>query len=132
MGLGFPKFARTSISLLYNKENEANLDAFGRLVPLATETIGGSINSSLIPSLNIVLSYYTKDGDGIEDNLISHTEGFNFQPSSECWGISFLREKDYEEDESEATYTLQLNVIIDGQVTSLPNMAGILTRHFGS
>jgi hypothetical protein len=127
--LGFPRVFKTDFQMSFTKEETASIDDLGRLVSSVTTTQGGVLVSKVIPNFNIVSSYYKRNSSGLDEGIYRHTEALQYLPSSQCWGLSFVRNKPYELEEESATYRLELNIILDGQNRSFPNMAGAFIKH---
>lgn len=129
-GIFTPEFGRTTLGLSFTDEITANMDDLGRLVPEKSSTKGIQLVSKIVPNFNFVANYFVKEIDGTDQIFEKHTQGIQFLPSSQCWGLNFVRNKPYELSEDLATYRLELNVVIDGQARAFPNMAGAILKHF--
>jgi hypothetical protein len=111
---------------IYDNDLETVVRTYERKAWLAT---------SLISPVTSFISVKRKDTDKENSKLepsyknrFEIAEGFDYNSSSQCWGLQFLREKDYEKDEREATYLLQLSVVFMGQKRNFPDMAPSVVR----
>lgn len=128
LGLTLPTFLSTNIALGYNQVKQINLE---QNQTTRTRERSFTLATSLISP---VTSYVTLRSRVQDDQAPTHTNGvfaaygFEYRSPSECWGLQFAREKDYDKDEMAASYVLRLSVIFMGQQRALPNMSQSLTR----
>jgi hypothetical protein len=127
--LGLPTFAKTDASLSIEKSKDLAGDGIS-FVTVLTRTY--SLATSLIPPvvLNISMAHTERSDGGHPDfdQDWKEAEGVAYQSSSGCWGLTFLRQKDYGRDERDADYILQLTVIFLGQSRNTSNLAPGLHR----
>ena len=128
--LRFPKYLNSNFQLSYAKDEVANIDSFGRLVASDSTTKGGMIVSNYIPNFQVSVGYYERQYSNSDETIYRHTEAIQYLPTSGCWGMSFVRNKKFEENEENATYRLELNIMIDGQKRAFPNLAGAVFKYF--
>jgi hypothetical protein len=86
--------------------------------------------TSIVPWFNIFGSFgrRTKDNAAIVEAYETRL-GASFDAPSACWGVRFLRTKEFDVPEDSAVYLLQLAVTFLGQTRSLPDMSGaVLSR----
>ena len=89
-----------------------------------------TLKSQFIPNFYLITNGYIKKIVGSnETEIYQHNQGIQYLPSSECWGLNFVRNKHYEADEKLASYRLELTVILGGLKRSFPNMAAAVTEH---
>lgn len=128
LGLTFPEVLATNLSLGYNQLKQINLEQ-NQTIRTRERTM--SVASGLIPWIT---TYVTLRSRVEDDKIRTHTNGvfaaygFEYRSTSECWGLQFAREKDYDKDESDASYVLRLSIVFMGQQRGLPNMSSGLTR----
>lgn len=128
LGLSLPAILSTNFALGYNQVKQINLE---QNQTTRTRERSLSIATSLIPP---VTSYATVRSRVQDDKAPTHTNGiftaygFEYRSTSDCWGLQFAREKDYDKDENAASYVLRLSVVFMGQQRALPNVSQSVTR----
>lgn len=128
VSLAPPSFFSTNISMSYGVGKEY-LQREGDFRVTRERALG--LATSLIPRVttNISLTRKVIDGQAFDyTTTVREAAGFSYGSSSQCWGLQFLREKDFAVDESNARYLLQLSVIFLGQQRGLPNMSPSVIR----
>jgi hypothetical protein len=123
-----PAFFSTNISFGYGIGKEY-LQREGDFRVTQERSFG--LATSLIPRITTNISLTRKVIDGqVSDytTTVREAAGFSYASPSECWGLQFLREKDFAVDEGNARYLLQLSVIFLGQQRGLPNMSPGIIR----
>jgi hypothetical protein len=128
LGLVFPTFLETNVSLGYNQVKQINLE---QNKTTRTRERSLSIATGLIPPVTTYVSLKSRVQD---DKAPTHTNGvfaaygFEYKSPSDCWGLQFAREKEYDEDETSASYVMRLSIVFMGQQRPLPNMSQGVTR----
>jgi len=123
-----PSFFSTNISFGYGIGKEY-LQREGDFRVTQERSFG--LATSLIPRITTNISLTRKVIDGqVSDytTTVREAAGFSYASPSECWGLQFLREKDFAVDEGNARYLLQLSVIFLGQQRGLPNLSPGIIR----
>ena len=129
LGLTFPSILSTNLALGYNQVKEINLEQ-NQTSRMRERTL--NIASGLIPPIMTYVSLRSRVQDNKEPtytNGVFAAYGFEYRSPSDCWGLQFAREKDYDKDENAASYTLRLSIVFMGQQRPLPNMSSGLTRN---
>ncbi len=106
----------------YDLKQDKVLRAYERKFYLAT---------SVISPVTTYVSVKRQDSEDLEpsyNNRFEVAEGIDYNSPSQCWGLQFLRRKDYTKDERQAVYLLQLSVVFMGQKRNLPDMAPGVVR----
>ena len=80
-----------------------------------TKTTATSINWSLFSSLTLQTYFARKKIEGDPKNYYQSKAGFTYTDNSKCWGLSFLRHKDFTQEEQNASYFMQLSITFLGQ-----------------
>ena len=128
--LGLPAVQKTRISIGY--EIDRAFDSFTNEFKESKTRIA-NLSSSLIPYVTTFISVKRQD---IEDRVADYTNryrisyGAKYLSSSDCWGLSFSRLKDYGKQEGSASYLLKLSVIFLGQPRDLPDMSPTPVREY--
>ena len=128
LNLSPPSFFNTNISFGYGIGKEY-LQREGDF--RVTRERSFVLATSLIPRVTTNISLTRKVIDGqVSDytTTVREAAGFSYGSPSQCWGLQFLREKDFAVDEANARYLLQLSVIFLGQQRGLPNMSPSVIR----
>lgn len=130
VNLAPPAMFKTSWSLAYSQDKEVDIDAVGVASYRLVTTRTANVATSIVPWFNIFASLGRRSKD--EAAVVEAYEtrlGASFDAPSACWGLRFLRTKEFDVPEESAVYLLQLAVTFMGQNRSLPNMSGaILSR----
>lgn len=130
INLAPPSIMKTSVSLAYSLDKEVDISGGGIASYRLVTTRTANIVSSIVPWFNIFASLgrRTKD-DAAVASAYETRLGASFDAPSTCWGVRFLRTKEFDVPEESAVYLLQLAVTFLGQTRSLPNMSGaVLSR----
>ena len=125
-----PTIAKTSISFAFSLDKEVDIDGEGFASYRLVTTRTANFATSIVPWFNIFGSFgrRTKDNAAIVEAYETRL-GASFDAPSACWGVRFLRTKEFDVPEDSAVYLLQLAVTFLGQTRSLPNMSGaVLSR----
>lgn len=115
--LGLPQYAATRLGVGYtvDKDPQQNPDNPDQFDYLLTRVRTLSLTTTLIPWVTTRASWAKKSvANGTKDSYETRL-GWEYLSSSGCWGLRFLRSKDFAMDERDATYILQLSVIFMGQ-----------------
>jgi hypothetical protein len=124
--LTLPAFFKTNLALGYSLEKVFLAEQVKR-----TRIRSYRLVSSLIPMVStyMIASQRLIDGEKRSYSLDYKTAlGIRYDSDSRCWGLQFAREKDYGEEEGQASYLLKLSVIFMGQQRYFPNMSPGLER----
>ncbi|MEY4630471.1 MAG: hypothetical protein RIQ81_591 [Pseudomonadota bacterium] len=119
-----PGLFNTTASFGYSLDKEVDINPDGKSIYRLVTTRTLSVATTLIPTFNLfaTLGRRSKDNAAVVEAYETRV-GASFDSTSGCWGIRFLRTKEYDVPESSASYLLQLAVTFMGQTRSLPNMA---------
>lgn len=129
LSFALPRMFDTSASLGYTVEKSPNLSVFGELTAPKTITRSFTVSNQSLSALQLVASLARKEiDDSGSDALFESKAGFEYLSDSDCWGLSFLRTKAFEDSEEQADYRIELNIVFMGTKRSLPNMASSLLR----
>ena len=122
--LAFPTVLKTAASVSYTVAKTANkTSATGNFVLTEELVRTGRLVTNLVPYMTITGEYARKNiENGDPPELNSKTIGVIYQSPAKCWGLSFLRKKDFDKNEKDASYVLQLSVIFMAQERPLPDM----------
>ena len=123
-GLSLSPFVDTSISLGYELEKKPIVDSNGRFSALDTRTRSVGTQAFVMKQLNAVWKYAKKVTQNEPDFKYSTTLGLEYLSMSDCWGLNLVRIKEFDKSEKEASWRLELNVILLGEKRALANMAG--------
>lgn len=128
--LSLPKFASSLLTFSYRIEDDGGFNSDkGEWEKKITRTRSAKLSTSLWANVNFTaLLSWQKPYQGEE--LHKHIEYLQYVSQSQCWGLSFSREKDFTEDEKAASYQINFNLILGGEEMSLPNMAGAYTSRY--
>lgn len=125
-----PSFWSTSLSFAYSLDQEVDIDADGEAAYRLTTTRSANVATTVVPRINLfgALARRTKDQAAIVEAYETRV-GASYESVSGCWGLRFLRTKEFDVPEENAVYLLQLAVTFMGQTRSLPDMSGaVLSR----
>ena len=127
--LAVPEFWKTSLQFGYVIERQVLIDADQDASFRLTRTRSVAISTGLLPDISttVVLAKRTKDEE-IPPEKYETRVGLSYADRSGCWGLRFLRTKEFDKDEALASYLLQLQVIFLGETRELPNMSAPVTR----
>lgn len=121
--LGLPSMVRSNLSLGYSRRKDfaAKLED-----PRVTRDRSLSLDTSLIPSvityIRLTKRMIDQETDASYTKRFHTSLGFTLTTDAKCWGLNFARDKDFEKDEGDATYVLQLFVVFMGLQRPLPRM----------
>ncbi len=120
-----PGFLNTTTSFGYSLDKEVDIDRDGVSIYRLVTTRTASVATSLIPSVSLfaTVGRRSKDNAAVVEAYETRI-GAAFESVSGCWGVRFLRTKEYDVSEASASYLLQLAVTFMGQTRALPNMSG--------
>jgi hypothetical protein len=97
----------------YSRSTEAKLDTRELVItPVTTKSVG--VLSKIVPRVDMFSTLEKKTKEGYPDQFKT-TAGFRYVASSGCWGLTFQRVKAFVDDERDAVYLAQLNVIFLGE-----------------
>ncbi len=133
-GLGLPQFWKMQFGGGYQVEKKAEVDKNTNTLRFApTKTQFLTLTSYLIPRVTTTVSL-AKKTIVAEANAAPMPEqyetkiGFEYFDESDCWGLRFLRSKNFDvTDERQATYLLQLTILFMGQ-TRAQDISPIITK----
>ncbi len=128
IGITFPVIFNFSLSLGHTIEKtflepEPGIFSFKR-----TTERTASLSTTIIPNAAISAHLKRQSMEGREKDLYGTSYGFVYTSNSNCWGLSFQREKDYNKEEKQASYNLQLQVYFVGQRRSFGDLSTPITR----
>jgi hypothetical protein len=114
--LTLPAYYSTVMSLGYDIEK---IPVYDRVSDASTSQLTKIrkvlLTSALIPRINLLTSLIQKRISGIDEPQYESRYGLEYLAGSGCWGLRFLRSKDFNQAEEQASYLLQLSVIFLGQ-----------------
>jgi len=126
-----PSYFDTNVSLGYTIERAPYQNELGRILFASTREQSTTIVTSLLRPFTASWSYSRKETEGLTPTDDYRQKlGLGYASQSQCWGLTFVREKPYGVEEKSSTYLLQLNVTFMGQTRDLPNMSSALERQF--
>lgn len=126
-----PSYFDTNLSLAYTIERAPYQSDLGSILFASTREQSTTIVTSLLRPLTASWSYSRKETEGVTPTDDYRQKlGLSYASQSQCWGLTFVREKPYGVEEKASTYLLQLNVTFMGQTRDLPNMASSMERQF--
>ena len=124
-----PSYFDTNFTLGFSIERAPYQSDDGEILFASTREQSTTFVTSLLRPFTASWSYSRKDIDGIASaNDYRQKLGLSYASLSQCWGLTFVREKPYGVEEKNSTYLLQLNVTFMGQTRDLPNMSSPLER----
>lgn len=120
------------LSLGYELEKKPEIDLLGRLSSKSTRLNSIGIQSQSVRDFTIVANYANRNVEQSLAKNYSTKMGVEYISPSDCWGLNIVRLKDYDKDERNASWRMELNIILMGEKRSLPNMSGAVLKAFGS
>lgn len=129
--LALPTMLKSNLSFGYSLTKDFVSDNVTTARVTRTRVRSYRLATSLIPlvSTYAAISHRLIDGAVRSYSVDFKTAyGVRYDSDSRCWGLQFAREKDYGDEEREATYLLRLSVIFTGQQRYFPNMSPGLER----
>jgi hypothetical protein len=127
-GLSLSPFTNTLVSLGYELEKKPIVDSNGRFSALDTRTRSIGTQALIMKQLNAVWKYAKKVTQNEVNIKYATTLGLEYLSTSDCWGLNLVRIKDFDKGEKEASWRLELNVILLGEKRPLANMAGAMLK----
>ncbi len=113
--LSLVPFEKSSLTFGYELEKKPSTDSLGRLSADIIRTRSAGAQSQLLPNYNMVANYARKTAEGVSKFKYSTTYGVEYLSPSDCWGINLVRKKEFEKDEKDATWRMELNIILLGE-----------------
>ena len=113
--LSLVPFEKSSLTFGYELEKKPSTDSLGRLSADIVRTRSAGAQSQLLPNYNMVANYARKTAEGVSEFKYSTTYGVEYLSPSDCWGINLVRIKEFEKDEKDATWRMELNIILLGE-----------------
>lgn len=133
-GLGLPQFWKMVFGGGYQVEKKAEVDKNTNTLRFApTKTQFLTLTSYLIPRVTTTVSLAKKTieaapGAAPIPEQYETKFGFEYFDDSDCWGLRFLRSKNFDvRDERQATYLLQLTILFMGQ-TRAQDISPVITK----
>lgn len=124
-----PSYFETNLSIGYTIERAPYQNELGEVFFASTREQSATVVTSLLKPITASWSYSKKEAGGlVQSDDYRQKLGLSYASQSQCWGLSFVREKPYGADEKSSSYLLQLNVTFMGQTRDLPNMASPFER----
>lgn len=114
--LVLPEVIKTQLSGGYSLEKQPQFDKESGTLRFAMTRVNSvGLTTGLIPWVKTTVSLAKKNVEGLKQQYETRF-GLEYFDDSECWGLRFLRSKNFEhENERQARYLLQLSIIFMGQ-----------------
>ncbi len=122
--LGLPSVYSSRLSFGYELKKEA-LDDNGSLTFNRTHTRRVGFNTWVIPRVRASVNLARRDTDVYESIM-----AMEYLSPSDCWGLKFVRTKEFGVDERLARYYLALTVIFNGQKKDYDGLEKAIVRQF--
>jgi hypothetical protein len=113
--LSLSPFERSSLTFGYELEKKPSTDSLGRFSADIIRTRSAGAQTHLLQNYNIVANYARKTAEGVPRFKYSTTYGVEYLSPSDCWGINLVRIKEFEKEERDATWRMELNIILLGE-----------------
>lgn len=113
--LSLSPFERSSLTFGYELEKKPSTDSLGRFSADVIRTRSAGAQTHVIQNYNIVANYSRKTAEGVPRFKYSTTYGVEYLSPSDCWGINLVRIKEFEKEERDATWRMELNIILLGE-----------------
>jgi hypothetical protein len=113
-GLSTPKFLATGVGLSYVVEKQPIESMIGGFDQKVTATRGVHLSSNLIPRVSSNFSYKLQKIDDDPEAYYESRVGLSYNDRSECWGLNFVRVKEFLKDERQASYQIQFYMTFYG------------------
>ena len=135
--LGLPAFWATTLGFGYDFEKLPVYDTVADIQSSKTTIVRSvTATSTVIPRITLLLSLFRKTVlDTPDGNQYETRYGVQYLSDSNCWGLRFLRSKDYNQNEENAAYLLQLSIVFMGDqrpVDVSPQLERQLPHHQGT
>jgi hypothetical protein len=125
-GLGLSPFTNVSLSLGYELEKKPIIDSLGRFSAVDTRTRSIGTQALILKQFNAIWQYARKVTQDQPDFQYATTLGLEFLSTSDCWGINLVRKKEFAQQEQQASWRLELNVILLGEKRGVDMAAAAL------
>jgi hypothetical protein len=131
--LAMPEIFKTAVQLGYIIEKQVLINSEQDASFRLTRTRSVVLNSGLIPAITttVGLARRTKDEQTPPERYETRI-GLSYADRSGCWGLRFLRVKEFDKEELDASYLLQLQITFMGQTRELRDMSPQVTRASGA
>ena len=114
-GLGFPQMGPLTIGLVHHIEKTAvyNAETEEQTYSL-TKVSSLNIDAGWTDELSSKIKISQKKVEGSATDRYESKIGLQYLDGSGCWGLTFLRSKSFVQNEEDADYVMQLNIIFMG------------------